>query len=217
MYISANGIQLFYKKQGSGPPLILLHGNGEDCTVFDAASEKLKAHFSVYAVDTRGHGRSEKVKALHYTDIADDIFCFIQALGLERPVVYGFSDGGIAGLLLAATHPSLLSALIVSGANANPHGLKTGFYTLCKIGYFFSRADKVKMMLTEPHITDAMLRTIDVPTFVTCGEKDIIRHDHTLHIANTVPHATLQVFAGESHGGYVVNSTKIADYILSIL
>ena len=52
----------------------------------------------------------------HYSDMAEDVKCFIEALKLEKPVLYGFSDGGIVGLLVVSTYPGLLSRLIVSGA-----------------------------------------------------------------------------------------------------
>ena len=55
MYLGVNGIQLFYTKTGQGRPLILVHGNSEDHTIFDEAVHVLREHFTCYAVDSRGH------------------------------------------------------------------------------------------------------------------------------------------------------------------
>ena len=66
MFIHVNGVRLFYEKQGTGKPLILLHGNEEDHRIFDEAIELLKKHYTVYAVDSRGHGQSDKVLEYHY-------------------------------------------------------------------------------------------------------------------------------------------------------
>ena len=53
MFIHVNGVRLFYEKQGTGKPLILLHGNEEDHRIFDEATELLKRHYTVYTVDSR--------------------------------------------------------------------------------------------------------------------------------------------------------------------
>ena len=46
MYIGVNGIQLYYEKTGHGRPLIMVHGNSEDHTIFKEAVEVLKEHFT---------------------------------------------------------------------------------------------------------------------------------------------------------------------------
>ena len=56
MVIGVNGIQLYYTKTGQGRPLIMVHGNGEDHTIFDEAVGVLKEHFTCYCIDSRGHG-----------------------------------------------------------------------------------------------------------------------------------------------------------------
>ena len=75
----------------------------------------------------------------------------------------------------------------------------------------------MRIMMREPDITDDMLNSIRVPTFVTAGEKDVIKPEHTRHIAETVPGAALKIFPKTGHSGYIMNSTRIADYILSVL
>lgn len=214
MYIETSKIKLFYEKAGSGAPLILLHGNGEDHTIFIKAVSVLKNHFTVYAVDTRGHGKSTAVSELHYEDMADDMYEFIRILNLEKPIVYGFSDGGIIALILAIKHPDLLSKIIVSGVNTKPCGLKPIHIITYRISYFFTKSKRIKMMLTEPNITDEMLKTIKIPTVITAGSNDMIRQSHLRHIADCIENSTFTVFKGELHGSYVVNSTKIAGFIL---
>ena len=72
-----NGIRLFYERTGEGRPLVLLHGNGEDHTIFDEAVEVLSNRFTCYAIDSRGHGQSDEVDELHYADMASDLLAFI--------------------------------------------------------------------------------------------------------------------------------------------
>ena len=217
MFITVNGVKLYYEKSGSGRPLIMVHCNSMSHRIFRSAVRVLEKRFTVYCPDSRDHGKSGKVKTLHYEDMAEDMFCFIKELGIEKPAFYGFSDGGITGLILAYTHPDLLSSLIVSGASLNPGSTKDLPMKFFKFWSHFDRSDKMKVMMREPDITDEMLSGITVPTFVTAGEKDVIRLSHTQHIAQTIPGAELKIFEKSGHSGYIMNSTKIADYILSVI
>ncbi len=217
MYLTVNGVKLYYEKTGTGRPLVMAHCNSMDHKIFRSAAHILSGRFTVYCPDTRGHGKSEKVKTLHYTDMAEDMRAFIEALGLDRPLFYGFSDGGVTGLILASRYPSLLSALIVSGASLRPESTKDLPLRFFRLWSHVDRSDKMRIMLREPDITDEMLLNIAVPTFVTAGERDLIRESHTRHIADTVPGASLRIFPHTGHTGYITRGAKIADYILSVI
>ena len=216
MQINVNNINLFYTCTGSGEPLIMLHGNGEDHTIFGEAIAILSKRFTVYAIDARSHGQSDKVSELHYNDMAEDVRAFIEELHLEKPVLYGFSDGGIVGLLLAIKYPNLLSKVIGSGVNVNPDGLVKGWHILFKMIYFFGRSPMFKLMLKEPDIQAEELETITVPVYLTGGSKDMIRQKHMQWIADCIPGGKLIVLDGEKHGSYIIHSAKIAEVILEI-
>ncbi|MEG0979808.1 MAG: alpha/beta hydrolase, partial [Oscillospiraceae bacterium] len=135
MIAKVNNIELYYEKSGQGKPLILLHGNGETHKIFKRTISILNKHYTVYAVDFRNHGKSTQVSELHYADHVKDIYEFIVQMQIEKPVCYGFSDGGIVGLLLASEYPDLFSRLIVSGPNISPYGLKNSVRCYYKL-YF---------------------------------------------------------------------------------
>ena len=97
----------------------LLHGNGEDHTIFDEAVEVLSNRFTCYAIDSRGHGQSDLVDELHYADMASDLLAFLEELDLRDVVLCGYSDGGIVALL-AAGQTERIGDLIVCGANTHP-------------------------------------------------------------------------------------------------
>ena len=216
MYITVNGVKIYYEKTGSGRPLVMVHCNSMSHRIFKSAARVLSRQFTVYCPDSRDHGKSEKVRTLHYEDMAEDMIQFIKQLGLEKPVFYGFSDGGIIGLILAARCPDLLSALIVSGASLNPDSTKDLPMRFFRFWSHIDRSDKMQIMMREPDISDDLLKSIRVPTFVTAGEKDVIKFSHTQHIAQTIPGAEMIIFPKMGHSGYIVRSTKIADYILSV-
>ena len=213
MFQHVNGIQLYYEVVGSGSPLVMVHGNGEDHTIFNEAVDILKDRFTVYTVDSRDHGQSTKVSELHYSDMADDLLVFLNDLDLRDVTFYGFSDGGIIGLLLAQK-TDRLSRLIVSGANLTPDGVKSSLRLFIKIMYFFTKDSKLKMMLNEPHITAESLSAISVPTTVMAGEKDLIRRKETEAIAAAIPGSKLRIIKGEGHGSYIVHKKRIAELIM---
>ena len=87
MFVETNGTRLYYEMEGSGTPLILLHGNGEDHTIFAPSIRILREHFTVYAIDTRGHGESEESDDIHYRTFMEDIRGFIDALSIRKPII----------------------------------------------------------------------------------------------------------------------------------
>ena len=121
-YITASdGVRLHYEIVGSGSPLVLHLGAGGDSELWRAAGyiEALAAEHRCILFDHRGHGRSD-----HPTGIADhhidryvaDVVALCDQLRLERITFYGWSNGLIVGLKLAAEQPALVERLILAGA-----------------------------------------------------------------------------------------------------
>jgi len=209
MQITVNGTQLYYAQRGRGPAFILLHGNGEDHTLFSDLITRLADHFTVYALDSRGHGQSQANVALSYELMTADLSDFIQQLHLEQPTILGFSDGGIVALMLAIAHPKQVGRLILAGTNLSPRGLKwtanLGFY----VAYFLRHNPQLKMMFNAPHINPADLKTIHVPTIVLAGSRDLITARETQRIATGIPGARVHILPGETHGSYIKNNAKL--------
>ena len=217
MTVNVNGIDLYLEMKGKGRPLVMVHGNGEDHTIFDEAVDILEADFLCVCPDSRGHGQSERVREFHYGDMAEDMVCLLEELDLRDVVFYGFSDGGIVGLLAASRCPRI-TTLIVSGANVTPKGVRTRVRTMFRLSYLMKKDPLVRLMLEEPWITDEVLAEIRARTLVLAGSRDMIRETETRHIAETIPGAELRILDGEDHGSYIVHSGKIAgiirDYVL---
>lgn len=217
MEICVNKVRIFYEQEGSGRPVILLHGNGEDHQIFREAAEVLRDSFTVYLPDSRGHGQSGPAEEFHYMDMAEDVKAMIEALDLKQPALYGFSDGGIVGLLAASRYPRLLSALMVSGANTSPGGIKRKWMRLFQEEYQRTRDPKLKLMLREPHITEKQLSKIQIPVLVTAGSNDMIRRRDTEKIARCIPDSSLKILKGEDHGSYIVHQRKAAELFREFL
>ena len=213
MIINVNNVNIHYEMCGKGAPIILLHGNSENIDIFDKLVEKLKLTNTVYLIDSRCHGQSENTKKISYELMAQDVIEFIQKLNISKPILYGFSDGGIICLLIAIKEPHLLSKIILSGANIFPKGMSTSSLLLCKIIYFFTRNKLYKMMCYEPNISLESLHTISIPTYILAGENDVIKYEHTKLIADNVENSTLEILPGENHSSYVVHSEKLYNII----
>ena len=216
--VFVNGVTMHYEEMGSGRPVVLVHGNGEDHHIFDIGIAQLvKAGYQVYAPDSRGHGANEPQSEYHYTDMAEDMYQFIRAMKLEKPAFYGFSDGGIIGLTLITNHPDCVGALAISGTNLSPDGLIPSFVEEYTAINKEENDPLITLMLTEPHIDPEALKKITVPVLVTAGENDLILQSETKKIADRIPNSTMIILEGEDHGSYIVNSEIMGKLLIDFL
>ncbi|MBP5605329.1 MAG: alpha/beta hydrolase, partial [Ruminiclostridium sp.] len=111
-------IQHYYVEKGQGKPLILLHGNGECCDYFRGQTEAFSAYYHVYAIDTRGHGKTPKGDMpFTISRFADDLLGFMDEHNIASAHILGFSDGGNIAMIFAVRYPDRVDRLILNGAN----------------------------------------------------------------------------------------------------
>lgn len=125
MTYAANGdVQLWYERQGAGPPLLFISGTGSDLrlkpNVFDGP---LTARFDVVAYDHRGQGRSSDPER-RYTmaEYADDATAVLDAVGWERAHVVGVSFGGMVSQELAIGEPDRVDRLVLACTSSGGAG-----------------------------------------------------------------------------------------------
>lgn len=198
-----------YIEQGSGEPLILLHGNGEDGSYFAHQMEPFSRHFRVIALDTRGHGKTPRGEApFTIRQFAEDLHGFMDAHGIDRADLLGFSDGGNIAMVFALTHPERVNRLILNGANLDASGVKRSVQLPIEIGYRFAKlfankspearknAEMLGLMVHDPNVKPEELSRIQAPTLVIAGDKDMIKESHTRLIAAHVPGSELVILPG---------------------
>lgn len=113
-YADVNGIKLYYEVQGSGRPLVLLHGGLGAMEMFGPNLPVLAKGRQLIAVDLQGHGRTADIdRPISVELMADDIAALIKHLGLPRADIMGYSLGGGVALLTAIRHPEVVDRLIV--------------------------------------------------------------------------------------------------------
>jgi proline iminopeptidase len=132
MRVVVNGVRLFFDVEGASlvpdgaamrerPTLLLLHGGpGLDHSIYKPAFSTLADIAQIVFLDHRGNGRSEPGPRESWTlaQWAEDVRAFCEAVGIERPIVYGASFGGTVALAYAARYPDHPAKLILVSTEA---------------------------------------------------------------------------------------------------
>ena len=203
-------IQHHYIEAGQGAPLILLHGNGEDSSYFGGQFGVFAQYYHVYALDTRGHGKTPRGDApFTIRQFAEALLGFLDTRGIDRAHLLGFSDGGNIAMDFALRHPERVDRLILNGANLSPAGAKRSVQIPIELGYRIAslfagksaaarrNAEMLGLMVNDPHVDPAELRQIRAKTLVIAGTRDMIREKHTKLIAAGIPGAKLVLLEGD--------------------
>jgi len=164
-------------------------------------------------MDSRGQGKSDLgTAALTYEQMAEDINALLEQLKLDHVKVLGWSDGGIIGLLLTIHHPDKVSMLAVMGANLEPDAAYP--WAVDGIARMRNRITAelahsnnpkslqlqlqfLELLGNQPHIPLADLTSIQVPTLVMAGDRDVIRDEHTLSMFHALPKSQLAIFPAQ--------------------
>ena len=216
----------YYMEKGNGDPFILLHGNGESCDYFRGQIDEFAKAYHVYAIDTRGHGKTPRGdRPFTIRQFADDLLCFMDDHQIGKAHLLGFSDGGNIAMVFAIRHPDRVNRLILNGANLDPGGVKRSVQMPIEIGYRIAKrfsgksdsaranAEKLGLMVNDPNVRPEELETIRARTLVIAGTKDMIREPHTRLIARCIPDSRL-VFIG---GDHLIASKKPEEFNRAVL
>jgi len=121
----ASPVNIAVREWGTGPPLVFLHGVwGYDVYPFDRQIAALASQLHLVAPDRSGYGGSTPIDLLpadFHQRAADETTLVIDALGLERPLIWGHSDGAIIALLIGLASPDRIGGLIVEATHYFKH------------------------------------------------------------------------------------------------
>ncbi len=138
--------EFFVRESGpeDAPPIVLLHGWSFDAEMtFFNLIPALAERFRVIAPDNRGHGRSDWTRGRYeIADVADDAAGIIDALGIDAPIVFGYSMGGMVAQELARRHPGKISGVILAATAAHPIPSDLGFRIVLLIGRAITRISR---------------------------------------------------------------------------
>ena len=99
----------------AAPAVVVLHGANQSAHSWDLVSLHLADRYHVYALDQRGHGDTEWVRDSDYSApaMARDAAALIGLEGIQSPIIFGHSMGGMVTLHLASTHPEIARGLVI--------------------------------------------------------------------------------------------------------
>ena len=220
--LQANGLEIGYDVEGSGPPLVLLHGATslarED---FAAQLPSMTKSFRVHMPDARGHGRTrwDAAEGFRYDWLVDDLTAFVDALGLDSFHLLGFSMGAMTALQFGARSPVRLQTLVVVGittlreprASVGRRLMDPEWILVHEPDFAATLARRhdagqgvgawQRLLLAiaadiaaQPLLTPAELHCIDCPAMVVCGDRDpFVPPEHAAGLARQLPGGRLFV------------------------
>jgi pimeloyl-ACP methyl ester carboxylesterase len=107
-------MKLNFKKIGSGPPLVILHGLFGSADNWYSISRELDKEFTMYLVDQRNHGDSPHSDEWNYEVMAADLLELLDEEGLDKVFLMGHSMGGKVAMTFAVNNPERVARLIVA-------------------------------------------------------------------------------------------------------
>ncbi len=212
-YYDVRGIKMYCEIYGEGKPLLLIHGNGGSMNAFSNNITFFSTKYKVIALDSRAQGKTVDAKdSLSFEMMADDEAALLDSLHIDSAYVIGWSDGGINALLLAMRHPEKVIKLVSTGANLWPDStaLIPSLWKEMKNEFDTTRTDKFnakqkndwKIFLLDwlqPNISLEQLHAIKCPSLIMGGDRDLIRVEHTVAIAQNIPKAYLWIVPNSGH------------------
>jgi pimeloyl-ACP methyl ester carboxylesterase len=118
-HVDVAGLRIAYRRQGDGPPLLLLHGAVSDSRLWRVELDSFSDGFTVVAWDAPGCGESsDPPEDFRMAEFADCLARFIEALGVQSAHVLGHSWGTALALELYRQRPDLVRSLVLVGAYA---------------------------------------------------------------------------------------------------
>jgi pimeloyl-ACP methyl ester carboxylesterase len=224
--VQANGIELYYELEGSGDPLLLLHGGGGclDHWVYAGGDEFVRDH-KLIKPDARGHGRSTNAgKTITHRQCALDMFALLDHLGIKRCRAIGISMGGNILLHMATLQPDRIEAMVtVSAAMYFPEQARqimrqvpapaaqppSEWETMRKrhklgdeqIAALWEWQHGLKDSYDDMNFTPQSLSLIMAPTLIVYGDRDpLYPVEMAVEMYRSIPKSALWVVPNAGHG-----------------
>lgn len=225
-YADVNGLKMYYEIQGTGEPMVLIHGGGSTLfTSFGRIIPILARTRKVIAVEMQAHGRtSDRNAPESFESDADDVAGLLKQLNVLKADIMGFSNGGSTALQIAIRHPDRVNKVIAISAIYKRNGMFDGFFDFMQKGTFNDMPQIYKdaflsvtpdpeklqnmfnkdrqRMLEFQDWSDTDIRSIKKPVLVMLGDKDVVRVEHGFELAKLLPDATLAIVPG-GHGDFM--------------
>lgn len=165
-YVDNHGVRIHYLDEGSGEPMLLIHGHTFDLRIWDDVMPGLLASGKrVLRPDLRGHGLSDRPDTgYHHSHHAADMAAVLAAAGVDSATIVGYSIGGAIALEMALTMPARVTALVLVAPVLPDRPFEPEFFANLKEVARAIRADGVEAAMLGPWLDGALLATsLDTP------------------------------------------------------
>ncbi len=208
-WLNVSGHRVHCLKSGSGPAVLLLHGGASDGRDWLSTMAALPVHFTFYAPDIIGFGKSDRRESGYYvSDFTDFVVNLIDQLEIERPAVVGHSFGARVGLDLALQYPEKVNKLVL--VDAAGLGKVTRFGTILLTGFWglrqiLRRPQPYPRFLTrdgdDPNLACLEeLQALQTPTLLVWKRFDpYVPLVNARRAASLIPRARLEIVPGYGH------------------
>lgn len=196
--VPVNGMQLYYEVSGAGEPVVVLHGAYMDIPSMGEIIPRLARSHRVYALEFQGHGRTTDIdRPITYQNLADDVAAFMDAVGLQKADVFGYSMGGQAALQLAIRHPARVNKLVAASVAYDLRGWQPVYSEfipqmsvegMLQMPFFKEKAErdpgfttlieKLIQLEKEPMAWEADVKQLKMPVLVIAGDADVSTLEH---------------------------------------
>jgi pimeloyl-ACP methyl ester carboxylesterase len=200
----------------AGPPMVLLHGLGEDAGSWAPVQPGLARRHRVYAPDLRGHGRGPHPGSYSFELMRDDVLGFLDATGIDRCVLVGHSMGAIVAMLVAQAAGHRLTHLILEDATP-PRPGELDRPPLdppeAPTPYDFAVVNAIRAQLHDPDPAWwAATASVEVPTLIIGGAQSPIPAAMLTATAQRMPDATVVTLAA----GHDVHREQPAAFLAAV-
>ena len=201
--VEVNGMRMYYEVSGQGDPLVVLHGAYMNIPAMGTIIPRLAETHQVYAIEMQGHGRTTDIdRPITYENLADDVAAFMDAVGLDRADVFGYSMGAAAGLQLAIGHPEKVDQLIAASVSYDESGWQPEMVAMIpqmspemfvgspmEAAYrelspnpegFRAFVEKLIALEHEPMEWEEEVRNLEAPVLLIAGDADVVTLEHTV-------------------------------------
>jgi pimeloyl-ACP methyl ester carboxylesterase len=193
-YVNVNGMKMYYEVSGKGNPIVVLHGAHMDIMSMGKIIPMLAESHQVYAIEFQGHGHTEDIdRAITYQNLADDVADFMDAAGLEKANVFGYSMGGQVGLQLAISYPQKVNKLIAASIAYDLEGWQPGYSE-------FIPQMTPEMFLSMPFFAEKHKKSADPEAYVAFLKKMIALESESMALEEDVKKmkTPVLIIAGDS-------------------
>ncbi len=199
------GVRIHYIVQGSGEPVILIHGlyaSAQKNWGFPGVIADLSQHYRVIALDCRGHGDSDKPtnEGDYGMKMVDDVVRLMDHLHLASANIVGYSMGGMIALKLAATHPDRVHSVVLGGMGWMKEGSPLQLVWEGMGGHErFGAPPALLHGFAEFAVSANQITALKMPIAVVVGERDPCRKMYVDPLLQIRPDIPEHVISGAGH------------------